>query len=1182
MSDKPFIHLHLHTDYSLLDAAIQIKPLAKHLAGIGAHACAITDHGNMYGAISFYNTMKANGIKPIIGCEVYITQGSRLDHSTSNVKAGDKVNHHLILLAKDYEGYQNLVKLTSKAFTEGFYYKPRIDKELLAQHSRGLIGTSACLSGIPASYLLRDSYAEARSSVDEFVNIFGRGNYFIELQDHGLEAQQKIRASLIRLSREMNVPLVATNDAHYLMPEDARAHDLLLCIGTGKTVKDHNRLRYGSDKFYVRSPDEMWQLFGDDVPDALHNTVAIAEMCDLNLPKGINHVPVYPIPSIEGNITEDEYFEKVARQGYERRRAAVWEAMLTRGELRHTLAEYQQRLSTELAMIKRMGFASYFLIVWDIVRYARENYVPVGPGRGSAAGSLVAYCLEITDVDPIQYELLFERFLNPDRVSMPDIDIDFCVRGRAAVINHVAELYGRDSVCQIITFGTMASKAAIKDVGRALNMPYAYVERVSKLIPPPVRGRNVSIAQALEQVPELKQATAENAQVGDLIDLALRLEGCSRHASVHAAGVVIAPKKLHELVPVAMSSKGELTTQYAMSDLEKTGMLKMDFLALTTLTIISDCLISIKQVHNEAIDFAKISLDDERAMNLFAQGQTEAIFQFESSGMQEICRRLKPKSLEDLAALNALYRPGPLDGGMVDDFIQRHHGTKTVRYIIPEMKDILANTHGIIVYQEQIMQLAQKLAGYTLAEADLMRRAMGKKNREEMARHQEKFTSGAVSRHIKMEKAEQIFSLMAQFADYGFNRSHSVAYAYLAFQTAYLKAHYPEHFYAAVLTNELDNATKILKYTKELRSQGIALLPPDINESLSGFTPAEKSIRYGLVAIKGIGQTSVDAILAGRTAGNYHHVFDFAERVDERALNKRVVEGLISSGSFDSLKPLDCDVNRWRASLNDVTETIISYGQRAQRSASAGQDSLFGGVAAADEPKHESIKLDKDWSRSQLLAAEKNAIGFYVTAHPLDDYARAIAEVNCCTIAQAQAANADEQTSMTSMTLAGIVAQIQVKLTKKGDKFAVLDLEDQTGDVKCVMWSNTYKRCAAMCMENEAIIVNGRLDCAEAGERTFIIDGVQKLSEAVQQRAKFLSVRLSSAHKSESIDSLFAVLNANQGNCEVGFEVELEQGIIVTLKPHQSISINGGTTIENSLKTLGCRLDWSAGKNAVH
>ena len=788
---KPFVHLHLHTDYSLLDGAIQIKPLSERLGTLGMNACAMTDHGNMYGAITFYNTMKAKGIKPIIGCETYLAIGSRKDRA--GAAAGEKRNHHLILLAKDLEGYKNLSRLTSKAFTEGFYYKPRIDKELLAKHSKGLIALSSCMSGVPSALLAQDRFADAATQALEFQDIMGKGNYFLEIQEHGLEAQDRIRKPLVELSKKTGIPLVATNDAHYLMPDDHRAHDLLLCIGSGKTVNDENRLKYKTPNFYVRSADEMWQIFGAELPDALNRTVEIADMCDLELPKGINYLPNYPIPAGEPG-SPDDYFEKVVRDGYQTRKARVWDGELADGTLTCPMEDYEKRLWHEMQVIKRMGYAGYFLIVWDFVKYAKENGIPVGPGRGSSAGSLVAYCLGITDVDPLRYNLFFERFLNPERVSMPDIDIDFCVRGRAKVINHVAELYGRDSVCQIVTFGTLASRAAIKDVGRALDMPYAEVDRISKMIPPPVRGRNVSITQAIEQVPELRKSMETNPQVSDLIDLARRLEGCARHVSVHAAGVVITPEPLEELIPIAVSGKDEVTTQYEMSDLEKVGVLKMDFLALNTLTIISDCLKSIKQSLSEEILWEKVSLNDPATMQLFGEGRTDAIFQFESGGMAELCRKLKPKNIEDLSALNALYRPGPIDGGMVDDFIQRHHGKKSVRYIVPEMKEILDTTHGVIVYQEQAMLLAQKLAGYTWPKPTACVNRWGRRTAKRWRCRNKSFVLGAVASGFKKDKAEQIFSLMRQFADYGFLKAHSLAYAYLAFQTAYLKAHYRNTF----------------------------------------------------------------------------------------------------------------------------------------------------------------------------------------------------------------------------------------------------------------------------------------------------------------------------------------------------------------------------------------------------
>jgi DNA polymerase-3 subunit alpha len=1167
MSKREFVHLHLHTDYSLLDGAIQIKPLAKRTVELGMNACAMTDHGNMYGAISFYNAMKDQGVKPIIGCEVYVARGGRQTRSGSSVP-GQKANYHMILLAKNFEGYRNLVRLTSKAYTEGFYYKPRIDRELLAENSGGLIGLSACMSGMPSALLARDCFDEAAAAAVDFEEILGKGNYYLEIQEHGLDVQKRIRKPLVDLSKRTGVPLVATNDAHYLTTEDARAHDILLCIGSGKNVNDRNRLSYGPPNFYVRSPEEMWNIFGDEVPEVLTRTVEIAEKCDLQLPKGINYLPNYPLPASESDSTADAYFEKVVREGFEKRKAKVWDRQLSRGELRHSMTEYHERISREIAMIKQMGFAGYFLIVWDFIRYAMDHSIPVGPGRGSAAGSLVAYCLDITDVDPLQYDLLFERFLNPERVSMPDIDIDFCVRGRPDVINHVADLYGRDSVCQIITFGTMASKAAIKDVGRALDMPYAEVERIAKMIPPPVRGRNVSITQALEQVPDLQKAIDANSQVRELMDLARRLEGCARHASVHAAGVVISPEPLHELIPVAVSAKDELTTQYAMADLEKTGMLKMDFLALTALTVISDCLKSMKQYLNAEIEWSDIPLDDAKTMQLFGEGRTDAVFQFESSGMQEICRKLKPKGLEDLSALNALYRPGPLDGGMVEDFIDRQHGKKPVQYIVPAMQEILSNTHGILVYQEQIMQLAQKLAGYSLGEADLMRRAMGKKKREDMALHEQKFIAGAIERKIPEKKAQKIFSLMAQFADYGFNRSHSVAYAYLAFQTAYLKAHYPEHFYAAVLSNETQDTAKVFKYSTELRAAGIKLLPPDVNESGVGFTPLVGAIRYGLAAVKGVGQNSVGAIVAARADNRFGSLFDFTARVNPGAVTRKVMESLVCAGAFDSLNSDNQDIHLWRARLNQGIDAAISHGGRLQRDKSVGQNDLFGG--APDEPRVTGLPDCAAWTHTQLLAAEKTAIGFYITGHPLDNYVEVLEALGAVSTLALPSMETGRRASV-----GGIITSVQIRTTKKGARFALMRIEDQAGSVKCVAWPEAFSRFEARISEEAAVLVQGNLEITEDGAATVFLDDISNLDNARQQKAGAVVVRLPESPEQNSLlADLFKLFNSEKGDCEVLLELFLEGGVFVRVKPHTTIRVKGSSKLETAIKAFNCGVEW--------
>jgi DNA polymerase-3 subunit alpha len=1155
--DKQFVHLHLHTDYSLLDGAIKIGPLAKRIAELRMPAVAITDHGNLYGSLSFYHKMKAEGVKPIIGIETYLARGSRHDRSEAKLSPGEKATNHLVLLVKNLTGYHNLIKLSSYAYTEGVWRgKPRIDKELLAKHSEGLIGMSACISGVPPYLLLRDKFDEAAKEALEFQDIFGKGNYYLEIQEHGLDAQKRIRKPMVELSKKTGIPMVATNDSHYLMPDDVKAHDILLCIGTGKTINDANRLTYGAPTFYVRSAEEMWQVFGEE-PDLLHRTLEISEKCDLVFPKTIDQVPVYPVP--DGHTVES-YFEKIVWDGFETRHKEIWHPLQESGSLSHSLTEYKDRLAHEITTINRMGFPGYFLIVWDFINYAKKKGIPVGPGRGSAAGSLAAYCMKITDIDPIQYDLLFERFLNPERVSMPDIDVDFCVRGRGDVINYVSDLYGRQNVAQIITFGTMASKASIKDVGRAMEMPYSEVEKVAKMIPPPVRGRNVSIEAAIEQNPDLKKAIQTDEKVAELIGIARKLEGCARHTSVHAAGVVISPKPIHELIPVCKGQNDELTTQLVMSDLEKTGMLKMDFLALTTLTIIEDCLRTIEKEFGERPDLAGISLKDEKALRLFSDGLLNAIFQFESSGMVEICRKLKPESLEDLSALNALYRPGPLDGGMVDDFIERRHGKRKVQYIVPQMKDILENTYGILVYQEQIMQLAQALAGYSLGEADLMRRAMGKKKKEEMAVHEEKFINGAIELGIADDKARRIFTLMAQFADYGFNRSHSFAYAYLAYQTAYLKAHYPTHFYAAVLSNEITNTNKLAKYISEMKAFGIRLLPPNVNSSYEGFTPTKDAILFGLAAIKGLGSSAVQMIIAARDEGGaFGSIFNFAERVDQRAVNKRVMESLIKSGAFDA-----SSTNR--AAMMAALDRAIEYGAKVQRDKLSGQTDLFASLMGADESALSEPPLLEvtPWTRKESLAHEKEALGFYASGHPLEDYSSSIRAM-----AKADSGNIAEFQHGESVSMGGIILELTTRITKKGDKFALFRLEDQFGAVRIVCWPEQYNRYKAIIQNDEAVVVKGRLELNEESEASIIIQEMTLLESAKAQAAKALIVKIQEASaNSRNLKQLNNLISLNSGTTQVYLEMATDNGLVVRLQPNQFFRIGPSPSLTEEIEKI--------------
>lgn len=1151
---KEFVHLHLHTDYSLLDGAIKIGPLAKRAAELEMPAVAITDHGNLYGALAFYHKMRGAGVKPIIGIEAYYTRGSRHEKGATNLEPGEKATNHIVLLAKDLTGYHNLVKLSSYSYTEGFWRKPRIDRELLARHSEGLIGLSACISGVPPSLLLRDKFDEAARASLEFEEILGKGNYYLEIQEHGLDAQRRIRKPIVELSKKTGIPLVATNDSHYLMSSDVKAHDMLLCIGTGKTINDPNRLTYGSPQYYFRSAEEMWETFGEE-PDLIRRTLEISEKCNLEFPKSIDQVPLFPVP--EGH-TIASYFEKVAWDGYQERLTEVWQGLVASGSLRHPLSRYQERLGHEIETIKRMGYTGYFLIVWDFIRYAKKKGIPVGPGRGSAAGSLVAYCLKITDVDPIEYDLLFERFLNPERVSMPDIDVDFCVRGRSDVINYVSDLYGRQNVAQIITFGTMASRAVIKDVGRALEMPYAEVEKVAKMIPPPVRGRNVSIEDAIKQNPDLKLAIDTNPQVAELIELARRLEGCARHTSVHAAGVVISPKPIHELVPVCKSQNDELTTQFVMSDLEKTGMLKMDFLALTTLTIIEDSLRSIERETGQRPDLANIPLNDQPALKLFADGLLNAVFQFESSGMVEICRKLKPESLEDLSALNALYRPGPLDGGMVDDYINRRHGRDKVSYIVPQMKEVLENTYGILVYQEQIMQLAQRLAGYSLGEADLMRRAMGKKKKEEMAVHEEKFIRGAIERGIKEEKAAEIFSLMARFADYGFNRSHSFAYAYLAYQTAWLKAYYPTHFYAAVLSNEISNSEKVARYVAEMRLFGINLLPPDVNISQEGFTPAGKAIRFGLAAIKGLGSAAVQMILAARQDGQFRSIFDFAERVDQKAVNRRVLESLTRAGAFDSL-------HQNRAALLAVLDRAIEQGAKAQRDRNSGQGGLFAALAVgAPTADDQTLPAIPPWSRRELLANEKEALGFYVSGHPLEDYAESISALT-----KFDSGNIAEASHGDQVSIGGLVIDLVVKTTRKGDRFALFRLEDQFGSVKIVCWPEAFGRYREAIRDDQVLLATGRLELSDEGQATLIAQEVQPLESARAKATRLVVIRAAAdSIGGTNLTALIDLVSVNPGATPLIIEIETPDGLEIRLTPNQFLRVRVSPELVSQLAAI--------------
>src|SRR5438067_1603770 len=928
-----FVHLHLHTDYSMLDGACDVDKLCRRVKELGMPAVAMTDHGNIFGTVHFVNAAHAAGVKPIIGCELYVCKND--DHREKPEGEGDTYNH-LLVLAQNDEGYRNLVKITSEASLNGFYYKPRISKKFLAENSKGLIALSGCLAGELCENLMAGKYDAARTTAGSYQDIFGKGNFFLEIQDQGLALEKQIHADLYRLEKETGIPLVATNDSHYLCEDDAHAHDVLLCVQTAASINDPNRFRFDGNQFFVKTAEEMARLVKDS-PAVLSRTVEIAERCNINIDRVGNPFPRFEVPQGEDL---DSYFERVCRGGFAKRLEYL-RNLQSLGQLRKSLTDYEQRLTREIECIKQMKFSGYFLIVWDFIRFAKQNSIPVGPGRGSAAGSLVSYAMEITDIDPLQNELLFERFLNPERISMPDIDIDFCMNRRGEVIDYVTRKYGRDQVAQIITFGTMAAKAAIKDVGRSLDMPYGDVDRIAKMVPTTL---NITLDAALKDSPQLQAAYEGDKQVRELIDTARKLEGLVRNSGVHAAGVVISPQPLTNLVPLHKTKNDEIVTAFDMKAVEKLGLLKMDFLGLTTLTILEDALRLIEQTRGVKLDLLALPLTDrETYEKVFHTGLTSGVYQFESGGMRDVLRRYQPTVIEDLTALNALYRPGPIQGGMIDDFIDRKHGRKKIDYELPELAETLQETLGVIVYQEQVMQIANRLAGYSLGEADLLRRAMGKKNPEEMAKQRDRFVKGAVERGFPEKKIVKIFDLMEQFAGYGFNKSHSAAYALLAFQTAYLKTHYPMEFMAALLTSQAGSTDEVVKYINECREMGIPVEPPDINFSDADFAPHGEAVRFGLSAVKNVGRNAIDSIIQARAeVEKFSSLFEFCEKVDLRLLNKRVLESLIKSGAMDSLGT--------RAQLMAGLDRAIERGRKTQRDAEFGQHGWFG-VFASDMPQ---------------------------------------------------------------------------------------------------------------------------------------------------------------------------------------------------------------------------------------
>jgi DNA polymerase-3 subunit alpha len=1123
-----FVHLHLHTDYSLLDGACDVEKLVARVGEIGQTAVAMTDHGNIYGAVHFVDAAEKKGIKPIVGCELYICKKD--DHRAP--PEGDSYNH-LLVLAENEKGYENLIKITSEASLNGFYYKPRVSKKFLAEHSQGLIGLSGCLAGEVCEHLLAGKYDAAKAAAAGYSEIFGRDNFFIEIQDQGLPEEHRIHADLFRLEKELGLPMVATNDSHYLCEDDAHAQDVLVCVQTGKSIHDENRLKFHGSQFFVKSSEEMGRVFSSR-PDLLTRTLAIAERCNFKLNKVKNPFPEFQVPA---GYTLDSYFEHVAREGFARRWQAL-AALSEAGRLKKSRADYEQRLAQEIAIIQQMKFSGYFLIVWDFIRYARENSIPVGPGRGSAAGSLVAYSMPITDIDPLQNELLFERFLNPERVDFPDIDTDFCMNRRGEVISYVTQKYGRDNVAQIITFGTMAAKAAIKDVGRAMDIPYTDVDRIAKMVPATL---NITLDQALDESPPLQQAYENEIQVKELIDTARKLEGLVRNSGVHAAGVVISPKPLTELVPLHKTKNDEIVTAFDMNAVGKMGLLKMDFLGLTTLTILDDAIKLIRQ-RGAAIDLTTIPLDDVPTYErVFHTALTSGIFQFESVGMADVLRRYKPNNIEDLTALNALYRPGPIQGGMIDDFIERKWGRRKVEYELPELEPILKETMGVIVYQEQVMRIANFMAGYSLGEADILRKAMGKKIAEEMAKQRERFVQGALAKGFPEKKVIKTFDLMEQFAKYGFPKAHSAAYALLAYHTAYLKTHHPVEFMAALLTSQSGNTDNVVKYINECREMGIPVEPPDINVSDAYFTPHENAIRFGLAGVKNVGRNAIDSIVAARKEiGRFSSIFEFCEKVDLRLLNRRVIESLIKAGALDAFGN--------RAQLMAVLDKAMERAQKAQRDAELGQHGLFGVFEDAQaNGAGERLPNVPEWDEHQRLANEKEVLGFFITGHPMEKYRDKLEDF--------RALSAEAIGAMTSGTgrdeihTAGIIANVRVMKSRKGDLYAQAVLEDMTGTLEAIVFPEAYKRLHAILKQEIPMLVKASVRVEEGSNPKIAISQLTPLEEAQPKLPRSIRIRvpLESATP-ETVDALHSICRERRGEAKVLFDVERGGDFMVVME----------------------------------
>ena len=1072
-----FAHLHVHTEFSLLDGSNKIKECVSRVKELGMNSVAITDHGVMFGVIDFYRAAKAAGIKPILGCEVYVAPGSRFDKEA--VGNNDDRYYHLVLLAENETGYYNLMKIVSRGFTEGYYYKPRVDMELLEQYHEGIIALSACLAGEVQKNILRGMYGEAKAAACRYKDIFGEGNFFLELQDHGMEEQKLVNQSLLRMSQETGIELVATNDIHYTYADDVKPHDILLCIQTGKKLADEDRMRYEGGQYYIKSEEEMRKLF-PYAQEAIDNTQKIADRCNVEIVFGEKKLPKYDVPD---GFTSWEYLNKLCYEGLERRYPGDDPTI-------------RERLEYELSVIKRMGYVDYFLIVWDFIKYARDHGISVGPGRGSAAGSIVSYCLGITSIDPLRYQLLFERFLNPERVSMPDIDVDFCFERRQEVIDYVVRKYGTDRVVQIVTFGTMAARGVIRDVGRVMDLPYAFVDGIAKMIP---KELNITLGKALQSSPDFKKAYDNDPQVKELIDMSMRLEGLPRHTSMHAAGVVISQKAVEEYVPLSVGSDGSVVTQFTMTTLEELGLLKMDFLGLRTLTVIQDAVRLAEKSSGKEIDINAIDYNDKKVLDYIGSGETDGIFQLESGGMKGFMKELKPQNLEDIIAGISLYRPGPMD--FIPQYIKGKNHPESITYDCPQLEPILAPTYGCIVYQEQVMQIVRDLAGFTLGRSDLLRRAMSKKKGDVMQKERQAFVygdeeggvPGCIANGIDEKTANKIYDEMIDFAKYAFNKSHAAAYAVVSYQTAWLKYYYPVEFMAALMTSMIDNPPKVAEYIYSCRQMGIEILPPDINEGVGNFSVQDGKIRYGLAAIKSIGRPVIESIVRERNErGKFKTLKDFIERLSGKEVNKRTIESFIKSGAFDGL-------GGTRKQFMIIYVQIVDQVNQERKYSMAGQLSLFDMVD--DDQKAEfDIPLPKvgEYEKETRLAFEKEVLGVYLTGHPMEEYEEKWRKSISKTTLDFQL---DKETGAAKVhdgakeIIGGIIATLAIKYTKTNKTMAILTLEDLLGTVEVVVFPRDYEKYKEYLQEENKVFIRGRVSEEDDAPSKLICESIVPFSQ---------------------------------------------------------------------------------------